>query len=99
MQGLIICNPNFNGCCCHGHLEIDALQKLLHGGGLGRTSLPPAAAAALARLLLLIGQYVHVDELEGPHLVVEQAHPRAHGRLADDVNHISFLWEQNSSTL
>lgn len=72
------------------HLQVDALQQLLHRGGLGRPALPPPPHGPLG-LLLLLAQHVHVDELEGAHLVVQQAHPRPHGRLADDVDDVAAL--------
>ena len=75
------------------YLEVDALQQVLHRGGLGWSALPPPPHGPLG-FLLLFAQHVHVDELEGAHLVVEQAHPRAHGRLADDVDHVAALEEE-----
>ncbi|TNN65703.1 hypothetical protein EYF80_024107 [Liparis tanakae] len=42
-------------------------------------------------VLLHERKHIHIDELEGAHFVVEQAHPRPHGRLTDDVDHIAAL--------
>lgn len=75
------------------YFEVDALQQLLHWCGFGWSALPPPPHGPLG-LLLFFAQHIHIDELEGAHFVVEQAHPRPHGRLTDDVNHIAALENQ-----
>lgn len=70
--------------------EVNPVEKVLHGLGLGWSSFPPPPGGALGLLLLLV-QHVHVDKLEGAHLVVQQAHPGAHGWLADYIDDVSFL--------
>lgn len=72
------------------YLEVDAFQQLFYRGGFGRSALPLPSDGSLG-LLLLLTQHVHIDEFKGAHLVIEQAHPRPHGRLTDDVDHIPFL--------
>lgn len=70
--------------------QVDPIQQVLHGLGLRGSPFPPPPGWTLGLLLLLI-EHVHVDELECAHFVVQQAHPSAHGRLADDINDVSFL--------
>ena len=72
------------------YLEVDALQQLLHGRRFGWPALPPPPHGPFG-LLLFFTQHVHIDELESAHFVVQQAHPGSHGRLTDDVNHITAL--------
>lgn len=72
------------------HLKVDALQQLLHWGGLGWSPLPPPPNGPLG-LLFLFAQHVHIDELEGANFVVQQAHPCPHRRLADDVDDVAAL--------
>lgn len=76
------------------YLEVDALQQLLHRCGFGGPSLSPSPHRSF-RLLLLFAQHVHIDELKSAHFVVQQAHPCSHGRLTDDVNHITALNNYN----
>lgn len=82
--------------CLVSYLEVDALQKLLHRGWLGRSALPPPPHWPFG-LLLLITKHVHIDELEGAHFVVQQAHPCSHGWLTDDVNHVTTLEDDKNT--
>lgn len=61
--------------------------------GLGPLALALSAAGA-SRPHSLLGQHIHVDELERAHPAIEQAQPCAHGRLFNDLDHVSFLWEE-----
>lgn len=70
--------------------EVDPIQEILHGLRLGWSSLPLPPGRPLGLLLFLV-QHIHVDELERADFVVQQAHPGAHGWLADYINDISFL--------
>lgn len=79
------------------YFEIDALQKLLYRGRFRRVTFPPLLHAPFGFLLFLV-QHIHVDELKRSHLVIEEPHPRAHGRLTDDVDQISSLEEQTHAT-
>lgn len=79
------------------YLQVDALQQLLHRCGFGWSSLPPPPHGPF-RLLLFFAQHVHIDELESAHFVVQQAHPCSHGRLTDDVNHITALENENDKS-
>jgi hypothetical protein len=77
-------------CVQCAYLEVDAFEQLLYRGGFGRSALPLPSDGSLG-LLLLLTQHVHIDELKGAHLIVEQTHPCPHGGLTDDVNHIPSL--------
>lgn len=79
------------------YFEIDALQKLLYRGRFRRVTFPPLLHTAFGFLLFLV-QHVHVNELKRSHFVTEEPHPRAHGRLTDDVDQISSLEEQTHAT-
>lgn len=70
--------------------QVDPIKEILHGFGLGQSAFPPPPGGALGLLLFLV-QDIHVDEFECAHLVVQQAHPGAHGRFADYINEVSFL--------
>lgn len=72
------------------YLKVNAIQQLLHRVGFGRSALPPPPHRPFWFLLFFI-QHVHINELEGANFVVQQAHPCSHGRLTDDVNHITTL--------
>lgn len=71
--------------------QVDPIQQVLHGLGLWGSPFPPPPGWAFGLLFLLV-EHIHIDELERAHLVVQQAHPGAHGRLADDIDDVSFLW-------
>lgn len=71
------------------YLQVDALQQLVEGLGLEPLAL--AGAPALAGGRCLLGEDVHVDELEGAHPVVEQPGPGAHRRLLNDADDVPFL--------
>lgn len=76
------------------NLKADALQQLMQSLGLGPLALALSAAGA-GRSHSLLGQHIHVDELERAQPAIEQAQPRAHRRLFDDLDHISLLWEES----
>ena len=71
------------------YLQVDALQQLVEGLGLEPLAL--AGAPALAGRGRLLGDDVHVDELEGAHPVVEQPGPGARRWLLDDADDVPFL--------
>lgn len=71
--------------------EVDSIQEVLHRLGLGGSPFPPPPGGTFGLLLFLV-EHVHVDEFERAHLVVQQAHPGAHGGFADYINDVSFLW-------
>lgn len=66
---------------------MELLEELLQGGRRGQPSPPVQPEFRPTRLL----QEVDVDELEGSHLVTEDARPNTHGGLADDVDHVTYL--------
>lgn len=45
----------------------------------------------------LLWQHIHIDELERSQPAIEQDQPRAHGWLFNDLDHISFLWEDRNT--
>lgn len=60
--------------------------------GLGPLALALSATGAGGPHSLL-RQHIHIDELERPQPAMEQAQPRAHRWLFNDLDHISFLWD------
>ena len=77
------------------YTEADAVQHLLQGFfGIGLCSVGFAFAVSAPGRGALFRQQVDVDEFKGAHLVVELPCPGPDGRLLNDVDEVSFLYER-----
>lgn len=74
------------------NLQAYALQQLMQSLGLGPLALALSATGTGGPRSLL-RQHIHIDELERSQPAIEQAQPRAHRWLFNDLDHIPFLWE------
>lgn len=61
--------------------------------GLGPLALALSAAGA-GRPHSLLRQHIHVDEFERAQPTIEQAQPCAYRWFFNDLDYISFLWEE-----
>lgn len=71
--------------------QTDSLQDFLQGFGFGFVAAVLTGEALPLGRSALLRQDGHVDELEGPHFVIEFASPCANWRLFNDLNDVTFL--------
>lgn len=65
------------------YLQTEAFQHLLNSRFVSRS--------LAVRLRNLLCEHVHIDELKISYCAVQHACPCSHGRLSNDVNHVSHL--------
>lgn len=73
--------------------QTDSLQDFLQGFGFGFVAAILAGEALPLGRSTFLRQDGHVDELKGPHFVIEFASPSPNWRLFNDLNDVTFLWK------